>query len=64
MASLGEYAADYKNANFEITDGKDTLLCYASYGLNKDSIYSEAEFKELVHIGDEVIMIGTLTKYG
>lgn len=62
--SLGEYSADYKNANFEITDGTGKLLCYASYGLNKDSIYSEEEFKNMVHIGDEVIMVGTLTKYG
>lgn len=62
--SLGAYDANYKNANFEITDGTGKLLCYASYGLNKDSIYSEEEFKNLVHIGDEVIMVGTLTKYG
>lgn len=61
--SLGAYNATYKNADFEITDGTGKLLCYASYGLNKDSIYSEEEFKNLVHIGDEVIMVGTLTKY-
>ena len=62
--SLGAYSADYKNANFEITDGTSKLLCYASYGLNKDSIMSEADFQALVHVGDEVIMVGTLTKYG
>lgn len=62
--SLGAYNATYKNADFEITDGTGKLLCYASYGLNKDSIYSEEEFKNLVHIDDEVIMVGTLTKYG
>lgn len=62
--SLGAYSAQHKNANFEITDGTSKLLCYASYGLNKDSIMSEADFQALVHVGDEVIMVGTLTKYG
>ena len=62
--SIGEWTEKFKNGNFQITDGTAKMLCYGSYGLNKDSIYSEAEFKELVHIGDEVIMIGTLTKYG
>ena len=53
----------YKNINFYISDDKNQMYVYGCFGLNKDSIRSEAEMNELIKPGDVVIICGTMSLF-
>ncbi|MGN0236327.1 MAG: choice-of-anchor J domain-containing protein [Paludibacteraceae bacterium] len=62
--SIGTLSDTYHNVTIRFNDGTNSMLAYNCYGLNKDSIMSQTDLDNLVKIGDDIIVIGTLTKYG
>lgn len=53
----------YHNVNFYITDGTNEFYVYGCFGLDKAPFNSAEEYTNLLHVGDNVIIAGTLTKY-
>ena len=62
--SIGTLSEQYRNVTIRFNDGTNSMLAYNCYGLNKDSIMSQADLDNLVKIGDDIIVVGTLTKFG
>lgn len=62
--SIGELLEQYRNVGIEITDGTNKMLAYGCFGLNRDSIMSQAELDAMVKVGDEVVVVGTMKKFG
>ena len=62
--SIGTLSEQYRNVTIRFNDGTNSMLAYNCYGLNKDSIMSQTDLDNLVKIGDDIIVVGTLTKFG
>lgn len=58
-----EKQGKFHNVNFYITDGTNEFYVYGCFGLNKAPFNSEEEYTNLLHVDDNVIIAGTLTKY-
>ena len=61
--SIGTLSEQYRNVTIRFNDGTNSMLAYNCFGLNRDSIMSQADLDNLVKIGDDIIVIGTLTKH-
>lgn len=62
--SIGELSEQFRNVTIRFNDGTNSMLAYNCFGLNRDSIMSQAELDNMVKIDDDIIVVGTLTKYG
>ena len=62
--SIGTLSEQHRNVTIRFNDGTKSMLAYNCFGLNRDSIMSQAELDNMVKIGDDIIVVGTLTKYG
>lgn len=62
--SIGELSAQFRNVTIRFNDGTKSMLAYNCFGLNRDSIMSQADLDNMVKIGDDIIVVGTMTKFG
>lgn len=58
-----EKQGKFHNVNFYITDGTNEFYVFGCFGLDKAPFNSAEEYTNLLHVGDNVIIAGTLTKY-
>lgn len=62
--SIGTLSEKFRNVTIRFNDGTKSMLAYNCFGLNRDSIMSQADLDNMVKIGDDIIVVGTLTKHG